>query len=591
MSNITKIFTAEGFQNITNTFQKVHKRFPLTLLASLAGTVLFILFIENERDFKIGKLLLTIALAVPLMFSVEIFNERKHINKYIAILVGLGLLMLFYVFFQMENEFKEGRKSAIIFAILAASAHLLVSVSPYLDRRVLKNETETSINQFWQYNKILFLNILNAFLYSFTLAGGLCLALLAIDKLFEVKINDEWYRNIFIFINGYCNTIFFLSKLPSLDVIDSKTADCPIGLKYFTQYVLLPLVVIYVLILLAYEFKIIIQWSLPKGWVSVLVMASAIFGILAFLLLYPLRNANKWVAQFTKLYYWILIPLICLMMVAIYVRIKAYGITEPRYFIALISVWLLGISIYFGFSKIDNIKIIPISLIVIGLLAIFGPLNAFYSSRNSQLNRLEKVLVKNNLMNNGLISIPKNIKLDEKDKRYLSSSIDYLSENNLASMQKYFSIAAFDSLKNTDLYAREEKFYALTGLKIPKQDQFENRSVQRVMGEVEKLYASDYATYIDNYRNVSFDLEGSKIVIAQNNFEEDGIYSFQIDGEKINFNFDFLKQMIGQSVDEQQLTVISEVKNWSCRIVIDRISFNENNEVQDFSGKLYLTKK
>ena len=98
-------------------------------------------------------------------------------------------------------------------------------------------------------------------------------------------------------------------------------------------------------ILIAYESKIIFEWSLPKGWVSIMVLASAIFGILAFLLIHPLKKDNKWIQSFSNLYYWILLPLVVLMLVAIYVRIKQYGITEPRYFVALLAIWLLGISL------------------------------------------------------------------------------------------------------------------------------------------------------------------------------------------------------------------------------------------------------
>lgn len=595
MANFFKIFSAEGFQNISSSFQIVHKRFPLTLIASLLGTVLFILIIENERDFTERKILLTAALAVPLMFSIEIFNERKYFNKYYSIFFGFCFLLLFFTFYQFENEYKEGRKSAIIFVVLAIIFHLLVSVAPYLGKKLLKDESEISINQFWQYNKVLFLNILNAFLYSFTLAGGLCLAILAIDKLFDVKIDDEWYRNIFIFINGYCNTIFFLAKLPSLAVIDSKTDDYPIGLKYFTQYVLLPLVVIYVLILLAYEFKIIAQWQLPKGWVSVLVMASAIFGILAFLLLYPLRSTNKWVANFTKLYYWVLIPLIGLMIVAIYVRISEYGVTEPRYFIALISIWLLGISIYFGFSKVDNIKIIPMSLIIIGLIAIFGPFNAFFASRYNQENRLIKVLKKNDLLKNGMIAKPLKLNLTDQDSQILSSSIDYLTENNLASIQKYLVKSDFDSLEIVDIYSRENKMYELIGFEKKLKENLKNiRNINRIANEVEKLNGADYAAFIDDYSDKILEVEGSKIVITKDSFSPNGLCVIEIDGQKVTFDFTFLMTKVGQNLNAEQLTAKAETSKWKCSLVLDSVNFQEDDEdvkVQNFSGKLYLTKK
>src|SRR5690606_2441093 len=114
--------------------------------------------------------------------------------------------------------------------------------------------------------------------------------------------------------------LLFVGNIPDLHVTD-REENFPKGLRLFTQYVLLPLVALYVLILLGYEVKIIVQRTLPKGWVSYLVLCSGIFGILAFLLVYPLKESTVWVRRFNRYFYWLLIPLILLMMVAIYTRI------------------------------------------------------------------------------------------------------------------------------------------------------------------------------------------------------------------------------------------------------------------------------
>ncbi|MBK9320884.1 MAG: DUF4153 domain-containing protein [Bacteroidetes bacterium] len=109
-----------------------------------------------------------------------------------------------------------------------------------------------------------------------------------------------------------------------------KENDYPNGLRIFTQFVLLPLVTIYLGILYVYELKILITMNWPRGWVSYLVIGFSTAGILALLLVWPLRNDDryKWVKTFTRLFYIALLPLIALLFFSIYIRVKEYGITE-----------------------------------------------------------------------------------------------------------------------------------------------------------------------------------------------------------------------------------------------------------------------
>ncbi len=164
----------------------------MMLLSSLVGTFSMIYFLEKDgNDYVVGKVVSTLALALPLMFSIEIFNERKLFNKWIPIIFGILFLTSYWYFLEIENKYKEFRKFQITFAVLAIVFHLLVSVAPYFKKG--------NIESFWNYNKTLFLSILNAFLYSLTLSGGFCLAILAIDKLFDINANNDWYHNIFFY--------------------------------------------------------------------------------------------------------------------------------------------------------------------------------------------------------------------------------------------------------------------------------------------------------------------------------------------------------------------------------------------------------
>ena len=210
-------------------------------------------------------------------------------------------------------------------------SHLLVSFIAFLG---VKREM-----YFWQFNKNLFINIFLTAIFTGVLVGGVELAILAIDQLFDFNFDGEYYRKTFILlaIFGSC-FIFLLFNEKGLQDLE-KDGSYPLILKFFTQYILIPLLFIYVVILYFYGGKILINWELPRGWVSYLVLAYSVVGILGLLLVHPLKDAStkSWVHMFSKIFYYTLIPLIALLFTAIFTRILAYGYTEPRYFVLLLA--------------------------------------------------------------------------------------------------------------------------------------------------------------------------------------------------------------------------------------------------------------
>lgn len=245
-------------------------------------------------------------------------------------------------------------------------------------------------------------------LYSGVIILGLCLAILAVDKLFNADIDEDVYVKVVLIVLIAFNTILFLSGVPDVRNEEYGEQSYPKGLKIFTQYVLIPLMTIYVAILILYEVKILIEWELPNGYVSILIIAYAVFGILSLLLIHPIRNTegNRWIQLFSKLFYILMIPLLVLLVLAIYKRVSDYGITEERYALIALAVWLAGITAYFLLSKNDNIKVIPISLAVVALLSAIGPQSAVSVSKRSQQNRLAKYYpAKNNNDKKEVLSI------------------------------------------------------------------------------------------------------------------------------------------------------------------------------------------
>lgn len=435
------------------------QRFPLVFLTSVVATFLAMWLVglsnNEQQDYQhILKMVFVAGIGISYFFGIATFLEQKTwgVSTKIGLNVLAVVLLVIYYFFLGDSFPESAYEINYQFALFVLASHLGVSFSPFL--------SSGKLDQFWEYNKNLFLRILMSVLYSGALFVGLSIALLAIDNLLELEIRGEAYAQLFFFIGGIFNTWFFLAGVPNKESIFNENIKFPTGLKVFVQYVLIPLVTVYIFILYLYFAKILLEWELPNGWVSNLVLSFSIAGILSLLLLYPIRNNAefKWVGFYSKGYYIALIPLIGLLMVSIWVRISEYGVTINRYFVVTLGVWLTGIVLYHIISKTKSIKVIPISLCLITLLVSFGPLGASAVSERSQLGRLEEVLARNNMLDGFNIINKKSDAISFEDRKMVSGVVTYIVENHGAKMfGRYFEESIEDILNETTLNTENDR--------------------------------------------------------------------------------------------------------------------------------------
>jgi hypothetical protein len=405
-----------SLQNVLNATQKTILRFPLETITTICGTICAILLVEDEnRDSKelLMKVIMSCLLCLVLFLSISLFFQASKKNTAFRFLTSLALGSIVIAFvFSFKKDITEVEIQQ--FLALNIALHLLVSFAGFLPKKYHQDE-------FWEFNKQLFIRILTSGVYSLVLYAGLALAITAVKNLFNVEIIDKIYGYLFFTIAGIFNTIFFLNGVPEIDNNEnSLKLSYPSGLKNFTQYILMPLISLYLVILICYETKIIATLSLPVGWVSYLVLVFAIFGILSFLLVHPIatQTGNLWMKTFNQWFYYLLVPLLGLLFWAILYRIHLYGFTHERYYVLLLSIWLTIIVAYFLIQKQPKIKFIPISMCLAALFSIIGPQSADSISKESQLSRFETYMQKT-----------EKVKLTFKQEQDLSSIVDFLEKN------------------------------------------------------------------------------------------------------------------------------------------------------------------
>jgi hypothetical protein len=564
---------------LAEAFTAVLRRFPLVMLSAATGVASAMMLIERileNYEHNIGKMLMTAALGLPLLLSAAIAAEKwrlEGLKKWLPSLCALALLVLYFFTLDIgENE--PGATAMIRFAGLSLAVHLLVAYLPYLD--------ETPVEDFWEYNKRLFGNFVVGGFYSGVIFAGLSIAILAVDN-----------GHLFVFIAGIFNTSYFLANFPrQFDGLANENSTYTTAIKNLSKFILIPIVGIYFLILYAYSVKILATWELPQGWVSSLVLGFSVAGIFTYLLNYLLVkfDDSNIVSGFRRWFFYVLLPMVVLLFAGIGRRISDYGVTEERYVVATAGVWLLLVSLYFIISKKDNIKFIPISLSAFALLTVLGPFSTFKVSERSQTGRLEAVLMKNNMLEDGK-AVPAKDSLPAADAEDLRSILYYLREyEHFSPAAAWFGLSPDEKSPEWEVLNK-----ILVELKIDKVSSSTNCNAY--FAPIQGVAVSGFDTL---YKTSAFpdsqgNMDGFIIVESQNAIEwrrsSAAVDTFDLQpylnmlSEKYECNKGDFKQ-------EDSVTEISG-SHYTAKFIAENLSYERGEKLQlkDWNGVILLKKR
>jgi len=417
------------------------QRFPLVLAGAAVAIVTAQLLVDASGDeTPLVRVLLPALLALSLLTAIQTTGERAHRPRSQTLAAG-GLAMLMLAgFWYFSRDWSETLLYTR-FAQLAVAFHLLVAVLPF---------TGTPANRaFWQYNRLLFLRFLIAALFAAVLFGGLAIALVAIDNLFGVNIDDEMYVRLWIVIALGFHPWFFLSGVPgNLEALEERT-DYPGGLKVFAQFILIPVVTVYLLILTAYLVRILVTRTWPSGWIGWLVSSVSAAGTLALLLVHPIRERadSRWVDAYGRWFFVALLPSIAMLLMAIWQRVEQYGLTERRYFLAVLALWLAAVALYYAITASRNIRVIPVTLAIVALLTFAGPWSAYAVSQRSQGHRLRDLLERNEILVEGRLQRPR-ADVTFEDRREISAAVRYLVDTHGPASLRHASAELRETAEN-----------------------------------------------------------------------------------------------------------------------------------------------
>ncbi|MBU1699383.1 MAG: DUF4153 domain-containing protein [Candidatus Eisenbacteria bacterium] len=410
---------------------RVFLRFPFVLTAAIAAGISAAIAVGHSGYTVWVRCLMGAQLGIPFLLALTLFGERPTRLRWPFSVAGTALILLYYLTLPAQMS------GAVLtrFFQFNIAAHLLVASLPYIRR----NEPDG----FWQFNKSLFLHLLKSLLFTGVLVIGLDVALLALDKLFGLEISGKVYARIDLLMLFIFNTWHFLGGVPRDFAALGKSRDYPRALKVFAQYILAPLVALYLALLMAYLVKVLATSEWPSGWIGWLVSSVAAAGLFSLVLLHPLtkEQENRWIATYARVYFLLMLPSVGMLIMALAKRIGQYGLTENRYFMCVLSLWLLGVSIAGALNRLKRLEPLPATLCLIAFLTSFGPWGAYSIARSSQVGRMEQLLSSEGLLAEGkLTTADKDV--DIETRRELSASLDYLMEyHGVSSVERWLTPA------------------------------------------------------------------------------------------------------------------------------------------------------
>jgi hypothetical protein len=380
------------------------------MLFLLTGSIMYGFQVEKWSSGNV-VLIITTTYGVLLSFISHLFGERYRPVRWAVALIWLVFVLAFFGLYQYWNSIITHDNfnicSAVTFSGSLLSLVLVISVLPYIK----KQDTDQTL---LTYNRKLFTALVITALLSLVMYGGLALAILAIDQLFNISVSGKVYAHLFVFIGGVVWSYLLLGKVP--DNFDEASTETYPLFKVLVQYISIPIVAVYALILLFYALKNVIWPEGQEEWTLWLILWFYVLSFLVFCLNYSIKEApgDSWSDWFCKYYLWASLPISILNLVSSWMIISNNGVTELTFIIATFSLFLLITAIYLLFYRNKDFKYIPLLLLFLVVLSVFGPWNMCRSTVRNQKEMLYDLMTTAGMVNDAGFTLKENISSEDQ---------------------------------------------------------------------------------------------------------------------------------------------------------------------------------
>ncbi len=582
---------SDFFKTIASNLKTTIVRFPIVLILLSFISVIVSILIENimpSKEQLLIRMIFASIIGVLLSTAAQFLLERfEQLSKYKLLFRISSIILAILYFFLLTTD---DNHSQAMFVRLFVCSFAIFAIYLFIP-------SSKGAANFGKVALVHFKSAFTSILYGVVLYLGLLAIYFAIDLLLfniDNKVIGHIANIVFIFFTP----MYYLSLLPSFNSeadSDKKRTDeasvYPRVLDILVTYIVIPLITVFSAVLSIYFIKILVTGIWPVGQVGPMVLGYSATGLFIYILGSNLDN--RFNVLFRKLLPFVLIPLVAMQLASSYIRISAYGITESRYYVVLFGVFSICCAVYLIFSKKKNSNMIVLLAACFAVFSIIPPVDAFNVSKQSQTNRIEKILVKNNMLTDSKI-VP-NSNISKEDKFEITSITYYMSRMGYLKSLKWIP---------ESYYKDDEGFYSYENFK--KLYGFEPNYDKYLPGEEPKYaYASldadspidingyDTLFKINFYSNTNtkeqhikdFNIDNKKYIITQSSKDNGELVLSIMDENKktvmeisMTELFDKISEKATNSkfvMSPEELTVKSKNDTLNIKIIIENISIEK----------------
>ena len=464
----------EIWKSKLQTLVKTIKLYPMVLLAILIATIFSIMEIWKIEFNALNSTLIVDLIISSLYFAmsymivkliitdknIEITNGQKAL-VYAIVSVIMGLLCYFLIIkvdksLYLKNQITQMGLFFALFIGMFVAGHFNTEID-YADYAV----------------KII-LAIIESLIYCVTIFVGIVAILYTTKELFKLNFNlSNLIVTCAVVIFLLLNATIILSKFPLKYCEENLKIKWLTPFKFLFTRIIAPLFLIYGSILLLYIIKVVVLKAIPNNIITNLILW---YGLLSVVILFVSKTVeDKFIKIYDKVQPIILLILSGMMFYSIGIRISYYGITEGRYMVVIGGVFIVISMIYYLFFNKKTYITIPTTLLILTLISSVGPVSAYNISKIDQKNRLEKMLIEENLLVNGEVKPQKNVnpakikeikdKLDYFTRKHSVKELAFLDEKFTTSEINMKRVFGFRGDEFESLYGKN-RFYANNKLEI-----------------------------------------------------------------------------------------------------------------------------
>lgn len=563
-------------------------RFPLTMLALVAAVITNMINIQSSNNTEgLYRLMITFLLgallATVLQFAYERFGMGPT-NRILSMGLAVVLTTLYYILIGATTWQEEDitRTSVIFFILIVSFLWIPIIRSSY-------NFNHSFMAAF----KGFFI----ALLFTGVLFLGVALVLGAMDMLLiDVSGNAYLHSANIIFI--LIAPIYFLSMIPRYQGRENREEEITLQrlisptkfLETLVSYVIIPITAVFTIVMVLYIVTNITGDFWSDNLMEPLLIVYSITVIFIYLLASSINN--KLVKYFRMIFPKVLVLIVLFQTISSFLRFKEIGMTYGRYYVLLYGLFAIIAGLWFSLRPIDKNGFIAPVLIIMSLISIIPPVDAFTVSRINQTARLKSLLLENGMLEGDTIIAKKDV--PEDDQEAIVAAVQYLNRmdytEDITYLKKYAEKRDFEATFG---------FYEYGNGHDPGKGIYLRRDTSELISieGYDKLMRAFIYNDVDNMNLGSFEVEGRTYTLSKVGAKDGNkaYLTLREQDEILRMEFDKIYERFADEVNNydgimstEEATFTEENTDAKITIVAENISIYEWGDTKNRDMEIYI---